>query len=173
MFWIVYGEIDDAEEDSLEEEDSDRSQSSRSSDKSPVSDLIPKSKTSDIPQVQPNGLKITIDNIDYHQDVHHTTQEHQTLDMHYLTVCATNNRVHGNHLSPLQRNDQLKNMENGKCIPSHMEQISQRENYIHLVEKVLVKNIPCLEVFKDVVVNHIPHMYIKETRAPTETVSAS
>ena len=44
----------------------------------------------------PVGQKINIDNIDYRQQVHHMTQEHQTEDKHYLTVCATKNRVHGN-----------------------------------------------------------------------------
>ena len=89
------------------------------------------------------------------------TQEHQTQDKHYLTVCATKNRVH----------DLFNIMENGKCIPTHMEQISQRDNYIQIVERVLSQNIPCLEPFKDVAVNHIPHMYSKETREPTESVS--
>ena len=157
----------------LFEDESDESQASSSSDEaSPVGDLLPsKSKTSGSRPVQPNGLKITIGNIDYRQDVHHMTQEHQTIDNHYLTVAVTKNRVHGNHLSPLQGNDQLKSMENGKYIPSHLEQIAQRENYIQLVERALVKNIPCLEAFKDVVVTHIPHMYSRETREPTESVS--
>jgi hypothetical protein len=53
------------------------------------------------------------------------TQEHQTEDKHYLTVCATKNRVHGNYLSHLQQGDPLNTMENGKYIPTCMEQISQ------------------------------------------------
>ena len=45
-----------------------------------------------------------------------------------------------------------------------MEQISQRDNYIQLVERVLIQNISVLQSFKDVVVHHIPHMYSKETK---------
>ena len=123
-------------------------------------------------KAQPTGQKITIDNIDYCQEVHHMTQDHQTIDKHYLTVCATENRVSGNHLSTNQPNaTKLESLENGKCIPSAKEQILQREDYIKLTERALVKNLPCLESFKDVVVNHIPHMYIKEAKQPTQSVS--
>eukprot|EP00794_Sanderia_malayensis_P004225 gene4225-4786_t len=33
-----------------------------------------------------SGQKITIDNVDYWQEVHHMTQDHQTVDNHYLFV---------------------------------------------------------------------------------------
>ncbi len=45
------------------------------------------------------GRKITIDNLDYHQNVHHMTEEHQNIDKHYVTVMATENRVTGNDFS--------------------------------------------------------------------------
>ena len=61
---------------------------------------------------RPCGQKLTIDNIDFRQRVHHMTQEHQVKDQHYLTVCATNNRVHGNHLSSSHPVDNLKSMGN-------------------------------------------------------------
>ena len=64
-------------------------------------------------------------------------------------------------------------MENGKCIPNNMDQVLQRENYIHIVEHVLVQNIPCLELFKNIIVNHIPYMYSKEIREPTNSVSTT
>ena len=152
----------------IDDEESEKSQSS--DDSCTEIDQMPELRHGPLPS-HPVGQKITIDNIDYRQQVHHMTQEHQTEDKHYLTVCATKNRVHGNHLSHLQQGDLLNIMENGKCIPTHMEQISQRDNYIQIVERVLSQNIPCLEPFKDVAVNHIPHMYSKETREPTESVS--
>ena len=33
---------------------------------------------------RPSGQKLTIDNIDFRQQVHHMTQEHQVKDQHYL-----------------------------------------------------------------------------------------
>jgi hypothetical protein len=99
------------------------------------------------------------------------TTDHQTEDVHYLTVSATTNRVNGNHLNSLTPEDGLKDMYNGLCIPNQLEQSAQRENYISLVERIIVNNVPCLSFFKDVVVQHIPHQFSAEVRSPTETVS--
>ena len=120
-----------------------------------------------------NEQKIVIDNIDYRKKVHFMTQEHQTSDNHFLTVCATTNRVHGIHLSSKPPEDGMKKLYNGLCIPSHLEQSSQRDDYIRLIERCLVDNLPCLEFLKDVVSRHIPHTYSKNTSEPTETVSNS
>ena len=46
-----------------------------------------------------HGRKLTIDNFDYHQNVHQMTEEHQNIDHHYVTVMATENRVAGAGLS--------------------------------------------------------------------------
>ena len=41
------------------------------------------------------GRKITFDSLDYHQDVHHMSEEHQSIDKHFITSMSTVNRVHG------------------------------------------------------------------------------
>ena len=64
------------------------------------------------------GRKITFDNVDYYQEVHHMTEEHQNMDKHYVTVMSTENRVHGNHLSDDLPETGVLGMENGKCLPS-------------------------------------------------------
>lgn len=159
---VSVSEASSADDDQGSSTDSDQSSSS--------GEDLPKPKTPS--KAQPTGQKITIDNIDYRQEVHHMTQDHQTIDKHYLTVCATENRVSGNHLGTNQPDGtMLESLENGKCIPSSNEQILQREDYIKLTERALVKNLPCLESFKDVVVTHIPHMYSKEAKQPTQSVS--
>ena len=71
------------------------------------------------------------------------TTDHQNEHVHYLTVSATTNRVSGNHLSRSSPVNGLKEMYNGLCIPSHLEQSVQRENYVSLVERTIVRNIPC------------------------------
>lgn len=151
----------------------DDDQGSSTDQSSSSGEDLPKPKLEPPLKAQPTGQKITIDNIDYRQDVHDMTQDHQTIDKHYLTVCATENRVSGNHLSTNQPYGKLESLENGKCIPSSKEQILQREDYIKLTERALVKNLSCLESFKDVVVTHIPHMYSKEAKQPTQSVSST
>ena len=125
--------VSPAVEESDESEHSEESDSSgKNSDDSIESNMVMNKNTTSCIS-QPPGQKITIDNINYRQQVHYMTQEHQTVDKHYLTVCATTNRVHGNHMSSTQPTDLLKSMDNGKCIPSHADQITQRDNYITLM----------------------------------------
>ena len=117
------------------------------------------------------GFKLTIDNVDYRQCVHYMTEEHQNVDKHCVTVNATTNRVSGNHLSTTTPLYSILKMENGKCIPNYIEQKAQRDNYITLVQRILVENIPCLAFGKDVVQKHIPHKYSKEMAKSTNSVS--
>jgi hypothetical protein len=68
------------------------------------------------------GFKLTIDNVDYTQNVHYMTEEHQNNDKHYVSINATVNRVSSNHLSDESTANGINQMENGKCIPNHFEQ---------------------------------------------------
>ena len=50
--------------------------------------------------VQPSvGFKLTADNVDYTQNEHYMTEDHQNKDKHYVSINATVNRVPVNHLS--------------------------------------------------------------------------
>jgi hypothetical protein len=117
-----------------------------------------------------NGRKITFDNLDYHQEVHHMTEEHQNIDKHYVTSMSTENRVHGNHLSDKCPETGVLRMENGKCLPSVQDHGRQRENYITLAGRIITNNIPCLSYLSDVAVAHIPHQYSKEMKEVSQMV---
>ena len=119
------------------------------------------------------GRKITFDNLDYRQEVHHMTEDHQNIDRHYVTVMSTNNRVHGHHLSDKPPETGIFQMENGKCLPSVLDNVRQRENYITLVERVIANSIPCLHFLSDVVTIQIPHQYSKEMKTVSDTVSTN
>ena len=117
------------------------------------------------------GFKLTTDNVDYTLNVHYMTEEHQNNDKHYVSINATVNRVSANHLSDESTASGINQMENGKCIPNHFEQKAQRNNYIALVQRVIVEHVPCLGFGKDLLENQIPHIYTKETSQPTDLVS--
>ena len=126
----------------------------------PPPSLIPKDK----------GRKIVFDNFDFQQKVHGMTETHQNPDIHWVTHVAVENRVHESHLSSEKPpNKKLLSMENGSCLPNLHENHLQRENYISLVERVLVE-LPCLESLKSYVVKHIPHQYSKEMAQKSKTV---
>ena len=115
------------------------------------------------------GRKITFDNLDYHQEVHYMTEENQNEDKHCITMMSTENRVSGNHLSDEPLTDGVLEMENGNCLPSHLDNAKQRENYIILVERIIATNVPCLNFPLDVTTPHIPHCYRREMRVTLAT----
>ena len=117
------------------------------------------------------GRKITFDNLDYHQEVHYMTEENQNVDKHCVTMMSTENRVSGSHLSNEPLTDGVLEMENGNCLPSHLDNAKQRENYVILVERIISTNVPCLNFLLDVTTPHIPHCYRREMKNKSETVS--
>ena len=103
--------------------------------------------------------KIVFDNFDFKQHVHSMTEDHQNIDIHWVTHMAVENRVSGNHLSSVKPSpENLLQMENGLCLPSLHEHHLQREYYISLTERALAE-LPCLEFLKSVACNHIPHQF--------------
>ena len=49
--------------------------------------------------IQPDkGRKITFDNLDIYQEVHHMTELNQNKCQHYVIVMSTENRISGIHL---------------------------------------------------------------------------
>ena len=83
------------------------------------------------------------------------------------------NQISGDHLpddKPLCAS--VLDLDNYKVTPSVPEHISQRGNYILLIERVMTEEIPCLSFCKDVVTAHIPHCHSKEMSAKSEKVFA-
>ena len=126
-----------------------------------------------VPQAESadSGRKLVFDNLDYIQEVHWMMEGQQNVDCHYVTAMSTENRVSGNELSDVPPPAGVMGMENGKCLPSIADNARQRDNYIKLVERILVSSIPCLAYLADLCTRHIQHKYSKEMSEKTETVS--
>ena len=117
------------------------------------------------------GWKIAFDNLDIFQRVREMTEDNQNKDHHWINHVKVTNRVSGNHLpddNPLC--DSVMELENYKVIPTGPDHISQRGNYIRLLERVLTEEIPYLSFCKDVVTSHIPHRHAKEMTTKSEKV---
>ena len=117
------------------------------------------------------GWKIAFDNLDIYifQKVREMTEDNQNKDHHWVNHVKVTNKVSGNHLpdeKPIL--DSVMDLDNYKIIPTVPEHISQRGNYIILIERIITEEIPCLAVCKDGVTTHIPHCYSKEMSAKTE-----
>ena len=111
------------------------------------------------------GRKLVFDNFDFKQHVHSMTEEHQNVDVHWVSHLSVENRVSGNHLSSEKPAiDALVQMENGLCLPNCNERHLQRENYITLTERAVVE-IPCLAFLKPVVCKtHTPPIQKEDGR---------
>ena len=117
------------------------------------------------------GWKIAFDNLDIFQRVREMTEDNQNKDHHWVNHVKVTNRVSGNHLpddDPLC--DSVVELENYKVIPTGPDHISQRGNYIRLIERVLVEEIPYFSFCKDVVASHIPNRHAKGMAIKSEKV---
>lgn len=119
-----------------------------------------------------SGRKLVFDNFDFRQEVHYMTQDHQNVDVHWVTHMAVENRVSGNNLLSNRPVCQINELENGLCLPGRHEHHLQRENYITLTERAITE-IPCLSFLKGAVTQHIPHPYSKEMSQTSHVVSVT
>ncbi len=93
------------------------------------------------------------------------------IDVHHVTVMSTENRIGAVDFSDQKKEDGIMKLENGKFIPSDDDHQLQRKNFITLVGRIPVANIPCLKFLADVVTSHIPHKYSLQMAKKTNTVS--
>ena len=95
--------------------------------------------------------------------------DNQNSDYHWVNHKVVQNRVSGNMLNSSPTN--VLNIPNIKLLPSVQDQTTQRQNYIVLVSRILVKYLESFGMFDDVCIQHIPHKYSKEAAKKSETVS--
>ena len=115
------------------------------------------------------GFSIIFDNIDGKTTRRHMAKDNQNSDYHWVNHKVVLNRVSGNMLNSSPTN--VLNIPNIKLLPSVQDQTRQRQNYIVLVSRILVKYLESFGMFDDVCIQHIPHKYSKEAAKKSETVS--
>ncbi|CAB4028993.1 Hypothetical predicted protein [Paramuricea clavata] len=118
-------------------------------------------------QARETARKIVFDTFDFKQLVHHMTEDHQSIDNHWVTHVSVENRVSGNQQKNQKQRACLK-IENAKLLPNKIEHILQRDNYSSLVSRILVDNIPCLDFLNECASRHIKHAYTSEMMKKTE-----
>ena len=60
--------------------------------------IPPSTTTTAVALKSDSGRKLVFDNFDFRQEVHYMTQDHQNVDVHWVTHMAVENRVSGNNL---------------------------------------------------------------------------
>lgn len=117
-----------------------------------------------------NGFAIAFDNIDIRQERKYMTKVHQNTDEHWVNHMAVPHRIPGNDLPDSETSDLLL-VPNKMFMPSETDQRLQRMNYIVLVSRILVENIPAFESMKEVCVYHIPHKHSELTKVKSKKVN--
>ena len=117
-----------------------------------------------------SGMQFVIDNFDLRQNVREMTCESQNKDYHWINHNCVLNRVSGAHLDNTKPVCDINDLPYGTLLPQARDHLNNRENYIVLVQRVLVECIPALGFLKDAVKKHIPHEYSKEMGQKTTKV---
>ncbi|XP_065054579.1 uncharacterized protein LOC135683293 isoform X2 [Rhopilema esculentum] len=115
------------------------------------------------------GWKIVLDNIDYQQNVHHMSEEHQNSMFHWVTYMTTQNRVSGNDLRSEKPPGNISELEYGKFLPNKIEHKAQRDDYVFLVARLCSTHIPCRQFLLPTLKKHIKRRYTDLTNKPTQT----
>ena len=93
---------------------------------------------------------------DMFQKVRDMSEDRQNKDIHWVNHNKIVNRVSANHLANDGPICDLDDVDNSKLIPCVSDNISQRREYITLVERIVVSSIPYLSFCTDIVSQHIP-----------------
>ena len=116
------------------------------------------------------GSHYVIDNFDMFQKVRDMSEDRQNKDIRWVNHNKIVNRVSANHLANDGPICDLDDVDNSKLIPCVSDNISQRREYITLVERIVVSSIPYLSFCTDIVSQHIPHKHSKESAIKSDKV---
>ena len=98
------------------------------------------------------------------------SEDHQNLDTHDCLKGYVLNRVGGNHLPTDKSRCSLNNIENGQFIFDKNDHLQQRLNYMILIQRIITKDIRCLQGLSDSVIQHISHPHSSELSKKSEMV---
>ena len=95
----------------------------------------------------------------------------QNNSIHWFNLNAAKNRVMANHLSNDNPVKSVLELENVEFLPSPEDNEAYLHNITALETRVVVRNIPALSQFKDIVVKHILHEYSDVMKEKSDQVS--
>ena len=119
----------------------------------------------------PNSFNIVLDNVDLKVLASDMTSDNQNKDYHWCNHNAHLDRVNPLHLENNVQTANLQEVPNSAFLPSLDDQNSLLSDFVVLVGRVIVENLPAFAIFKDVIPLHIKHKYSSELKKKTETVS--
>lgn len=111
----------------------------------------------DIAKQSDGTFKIVLDNIDPRIATRDMTCDGQNRDIHWVNHSAIKNRVTAGNRE--QGTVELSQLDNCKLLPTAADHKKLRKDFTHLVSRILVENLPCMQFLQSVAVKHIPRQY--------------
>ena len=108
------------------------------------------------------------DNCDLRVNRSHQSKDKKAKDFHWFLSLAAVHRVSGCHLADTQPQRPITQVPNQEFIPSIEENHELLNCFAFHVQRVLVENIKCLEIFKKVLAPYIVHSHINDFRKKSE-----
>lgn len=121
----------------------------------------------DIAKQSDATFKIVLDNIDLRIATRDMTYDQQNRDIHWVNHSAVKNHVTRGNREQVE----LSQLDNCKLLPTAADHEKLRKDFTHLVSRILVENLPCMQFLQSVAVKHIPHQYSKEMAKKFEKVN--
>lgn len=114
------------------------------------------------------SFKIVLDNIDLRIITRDMTCERQNKDIHWVNHSAVMNRV---TMQDKEREQiDLLDLDNCKILPTVADHHDLRRDFTHLISRIVVEHLPCLNFLQSVCRAHIPHKYTREMSQKSEKV---
>ncbi|XP_066924970.1 uncharacterized protein [Clytia hemisphaerica] len=115
------------------------------------------------------SLQFIGDNLDAEVNPSHQTLTNKNKSFHWFNMFAIKEKVNGSHLSNV-RTREMKDVAPEEFLPTKQDLKKVEKEFIIIAARILVKYIPSMSVFKDVIVHHIDHQYSEEMAKKSEQI---
>ncbi|XP_066910120.1 uncharacterized protein [Clytia hemisphaerica] len=109
------------------------------------------------------------DNLDGEVNTKHQTETNTNKSFHYFNMYAIKEKVNGSELSDTRKRE-IKDVSPEEFMPTERSLQKVEKEFVILAARVIVKYIPSMKIFKDVVVHHIKHDYSEIMTEKSEQV---
>ena len=111
------------------------------------------------------------DNLDTRVLPRNMRADHQSQSLHYFNMYAVQDRIDLSHLSNESRVIDSDDIDLGKLLPLAEDYDALRSNFVILVSRILVENMPQLSKYAVFVTKNIEHKYSSEMSTKSNVVS--
>jgi hypothetical protein len=111
------------------------------------------------------------DNLDFSVKTRVQTSKNKNLSIHWKHQYGIKDRVNCTLTSENSGQKKIEELELSQLLPTAEVNAQIGYDFVILVSRVLTKFLKPFEIFKDVVIHHIPHQYTDEMTAKSDVVS--